>query len=63
MTIQLVCTPRALPEHLRMAAAERAIAHNPANRPSRPSLRMHWDPIRRARALPYLSASAGTPTA
>jgi len=33
MTIQLVCTPRALPEHLRIAAAERAIAHNPANRP------------------------------
>jgi hypothetical protein len=33
MTIQLVCTPRALPQHLRVAAAERAIAHNPANRP------------------------------
>jgi hypothetical protein len=33
MTIQLVCTPRALPEHLRVAAAERAIAINPANRP------------------------------
>jgi len=34
MAIQLVCTPRALPEHLRVAAAERAIAHNPANRPN-----------------------------
>lgn len=33
MTIQLVCTPRQLPEHLRIAAAEKAIAHNPANRP------------------------------
>ncbi|TAK87317.1 MAG: peptidase M12 [Aquabacterium sp.] len=33
MTIDLVCTPRQLPEHLRIAAAERAIAHNPANRP------------------------------
>jgi hypothetical protein len=34
MSIQLVCTPRALPEHLRIAAAERAIAHNPVNRPN-----------------------------
>ncbi|MFI4930071.1 MAG: peptidase M12 [Burkholderiales bacterium] len=34
MTIQIVCTPRALPQHLRVAAAERAVAHNPANRPS-----------------------------
>lgn len=34
MTIQLVCTPRQLPEHLRVEAAERAIAHNPANRPN-----------------------------
>lgn len=34
MTIQLVCTPRQLPEHLRIAAAERAIEHNPANRPN-----------------------------
>ena len=33
MAILLVCTPRALPEHLRVAAAARAIAHNPANRP------------------------------
>jgi len=33
MAIQLVCTPRALPEHLRIQAAERAVAHNPANRP------------------------------
>lgn len=33
MAIQLVCTPRQLPEHLRIAAAERAVAHNPANRP------------------------------
>jgi len=34
MAIELVCTPRRLPEHLRVAAAERAIEHNPANRPS-----------------------------
>ena len=34
MTLQLVCTPRALPEHLRVAAAERAVAYNPANRPN-----------------------------
>lgn len=33
MTIQLVCTPRQLPAHLHVEAAERAIAHNPANRP------------------------------
>jgi hypothetical protein len=34
MTIQLVCTPRQLPEHLRVTAAERAVKHNPANRPN-----------------------------
>jgi hypothetical protein len=33
MAIQLVCTPRALPAHLQVAAAERAIALNPANHP------------------------------
>lgn len=34
MSIQLVCTPRQLPEHLRIGAAERAVAQNPANRPN-----------------------------
>jgi len=34
MTIQLVCTTRQLPEHLRVTATERAVRHNPANRPS-----------------------------
>ena len=33
MAIQLVCTPRALPAHLQVAAAERAVALNPANHP------------------------------
>lgn len=33
MTIELVCTPRQLPEHLRVAAAERAVEINPANQP------------------------------
>lgn len=34
MSALLVCTPRQLPQHLRMAAAERAVAINPANHPS-----------------------------
>ena len=33
MSIQLVCTPRQLPAHLRIDAAQRAVMHNPANRP------------------------------
>ena len=33
MAIQLVCTPRALPAHLQVAAAERAVEINPANHP------------------------------
>ena len=33
MTISLVCTPRSLPTHLRVAAAERAVAINPSNHP------------------------------
>ena len=33
MAIQLVCTPRALPANLQVAAAERAVAVNPANHP------------------------------
>jgi hypothetical protein len=33
LAIQLVCTPRQLPEHLRVKAAEKAIAINPANQP------------------------------
>ena len=33
MAIQLVCTPRALPAHLHVAAAERAVEINPANHP------------------------------
>lgn len=33
MNVILVCTPRSLPAHLRVAAAERAVALNPANHP------------------------------
>lgn len=33
MSISLVCTPRELPTHLKVAAAERAVAINPANHP------------------------------
>jgi len=34
MATRLVCMPRQLPEHLRIAAAERAVAINPRNHPS-----------------------------
>lgn len=33
MTAVLTCTPRQLPSHLHVAAAERAVAENPANHP------------------------------
>jgi len=34
MTIQIVCTPRALPSHLTVHAAQKALEINPANAPS-----------------------------
>ncbi len=34
MTVSLVCTPRALPRHLLVAAAERAVSINPSNHPN-----------------------------